>query len=70
MSRYKRFTFLCDVSERHAIVELALRLQRSQSDAVRFVVMQAVQELRAGEPTRESHLTAYEDQQGGDHAIN
>lgn len=45
MARYERFTFLCDVSERRAIAELAARLSRSQSDAVRFVVIEAARQL-------------------------
>lgn len=45
MTRYKRFTFLCNPDERKAITELSTYLHRSQSDAVRFVVMKAVQEL-------------------------
>ena len=45
MTRYERFTFLCDESERQAIADLAARLQRSQSDAVRFVVIEAARQL-------------------------
>jgi hypothetical protein len=45
MARYERFTFLCDASERRAIADLAARLQRSQSDAVRFVVIEAAKQL-------------------------
>lgn len=45
MARYERFTILCDHSERKAIVELAAHLQRSQSDAVRFVLLEAVRRL-------------------------
>jgi hypothetical protein len=47
MARYERFTFLCDKDERRLIVTLAERLKRSQSDAVRFVVVTAVRELAA-----------------------
>lgn len=46
MARYERFTFLCDQSERHAIADLAARLHRSQSDAVRFVVVEAAEQLK------------------------
>jgi hypothetical protein len=46
MARYGRFTFLCNDNERRAIVDLAARLQRSQSDAVRFVVIEAAKQLR------------------------
>lgn len=45
MTRSERFTFLCDPIERHAIADLAARLQRSQSDAVRFVVIEAAKQL-------------------------
>jgi hypothetical protein len=45
MARYERFTFLCDEIERRAIADLAARLQRSQSDAVRFVVIEAAKQL-------------------------
>jgi len=45
MARYSRFTFLCDLDERRAIADLAARLQRSQSDAVRFVVIEAARQL-------------------------
>jgi hypothetical protein len=45
MARYTRFTFLCDLDERRAIADLAARLQRSQSDAVRFVVIEAARQL-------------------------
>jgi hypothetical protein len=47
MARYTRFTFLCDASERRAIKSLADSLRRSQSDAVRFVVVAAARELSA-----------------------
>lgn len=47
MARYERFTFLCDKKERGLIKALAKRLQRSQSDAVRFVIVNAVRELKA-----------------------
>jgi hypothetical protein len=45
MARYERFTFLCDPNERKAIAALAERLSRSQSDAVRFVVIEAAKQL-------------------------
>lgn len=45
MVRYTRFTFLCNLDERQAIADLAARLQRSQSDAVRFVVIEAAKQL-------------------------
>ena len=45
MARYERFTFLCDKDERALIARLAARLRRSQSDAVRFLVVEAAREL-------------------------
>jgi hypothetical protein len=48
--RYERFTFLCTENERRAIAELATQLQRSQSDAVRFVVVEVVKQLTAINP--------------------
>ena len=45
MARYERFTFLGDKGERQAIARLAVMLQRSQSDAVRFVVIEAAKQL-------------------------
>ena len=45
MARHKRFTFLCNQNEHALIVDLAERLSRSQSDAVRFVVLEAAREL-------------------------
>ena len=51
MARYERFTFMCDPNERRAIAELAECLQRSQSDAVRFVVVEAAKQLTKADPT-------------------
>jgi len=48
--RNGRFTFVCNDQERRGIAELAARLQRSQSDAVRIVVLNAVKSLTAPEP--------------------
>jgi hypothetical protein len=45
MIRNERFTFLCDKIERRAIADLAASLHCSQSDAVRFVVIEAVRQL-------------------------
>ena len=45
MSRYKRFTFLCNKDERHMISVLADELQRSQSDTVRFVIREAIKRI-------------------------
>lgn len=52
MARYKRFTFLCSVSERQAISDLALRLNRSQSDAVRFVIIEVARQLAGPDPAQ------------------
>lgn len=46
MPRYERFTFLMNKEERRLITRLAEQLQRSQSDAVRFVVVNAARELQ------------------------
>jgi hypothetical protein len=54
MARYERFSFLCNQDERRLITVLAKKLQRSQSDAVRFVVINAVKELQAHEQ-QETH---------------
>jgi hypothetical protein len=48
MARFRRFTFLVTPDERYLISVLAERLQRSQSDAVRFVVIEAVREIVLG----------------------
>jgi hypothetical protein len=45
MRRLKQFTFTVNDRERALIYTLAERLQRSQSDAVRFVVVNAAREL-------------------------
>jgi hypothetical protein len=45
MPREQRFTFVVDKAERRAITELAERLKRSESDAVRWVVTEAAREL-------------------------
>jgi hypothetical protein len=45
MSRLDTFTFRVNKDERRLIARLAKQLQRSQSDAVRFVVISAVKEL-------------------------
>lgn len=58
MARYSRFTFLCDVNERQAITKLATRLQRSQSDAVRFVVIEAAKQLSQADPAPLAALPA------------
>ncbi len=49
MARYKRFTFLCDQDERRLIALLATKLDRTQSDAVRFVVISLAREMNSDE---------------------
>jgi len=44
--RTLRFTFLCNKEERHLITALAETLQRSQSDALRWLVREAAKELQ------------------------
>lgn len=63
MPRYERFTFLCTKQERRAIAELATWLQRSQSDAVRFVVVEAARQLT--EPPATLPAKVGSDPQGG-----
>lgn len=46
MARRGRFTFLCDENEREMIAALAVRLRRSRSDAVRFIIVEAAREMR------------------------
>lgn len=45
MNRVEIFAFRVSNNERQAIADLAARLQRSQSDAVRFVVIEAARQL-------------------------
>ncbi len=47
MARNERFTFLIDENERRMISALAQRLRRTESDAVRFVVVEAAQALES-----------------------
>lgn len=49
MARDERFTFLIDHDERQMIAALAYRLRRTESDAVRFVVLEAVRALEAAD---------------------
>jgi hypothetical protein len=60
MARYERFTFLCDENEKRAIANLAARLQRSQSDAVRFVVVEAAKQLSRAEQLSDYSYTKLE----------
>ena len=45
MNRIQIFAFRVNNEERRSIADLAARLQRSQSDAVRFVVIEAARHL-------------------------
>ena len=45
MERDIQFGFRVNDNERRAIADLAIRLQRSQSDAIRFVVVEAARQL-------------------------
>ena len=45
MARYNRFTFLINSEEKRLIEALAIGLDRSKSDAVRFVVMNAARQM-------------------------
>lgn len=64
MRRIEQFAFRVNHDEREAIAALAERLQRSQSDAVRFVVLAAARELATREdapatpPAQEQQVTA------------
>lgn len=55
MQRVTQFAFRVNDNERRAIADLAAKLQRSQSDAVRFVVSEAVKQLiQAAEDPKQS----------------
>lgn len=45
MARDRRFTFVCNDDERRVIESLASNLQRSQSDAVRWLIVQVAGDL-------------------------
>ncbi len=47
MTRDERFTFLIDRAERQLITALARQLRRTESDAVRYVVIEAARALEA-----------------------
>ncbi len=57
MARYERFTFLCNDNEKKIIADLATRLQRSQSDAVRFVVIEAARQLAQHQEQKPAQYT-------------
>ncbi len=52
MKRYKSFTFRVSHNERRMISALAEFLQRTKSDAVRFVIVNAVKELMIQQSSR------------------
>lgn len=54
MPKEIRFTFLCDADERRVLAALAERLQRTQSDSVRWLIRNAATELQAA-PTKAGH---------------
>ena len=68
MSRADTFTFRVNRHERQMIAALARRLQRSQSDAIRWLVREAVRELgiNGGLPWEDSQLNHQD--QGMDNA--
>lgn len=47
MARYQCFTFLLNKDKRQLTAELAERLRRSQSDAVRLLIREAARELES-----------------------
>ena len=49
--RLDRFTFLINADERRMIAALAARMNRSQGDAVRTVIRDAVRAMEANHPT-------------------
>jgi hypothetical protein len=57
MPRLERFTFVVDQRERAAIATLAKRLNRSQSDAVRVVVLEAARKLTGFSPVEKINLS-------------
>jgi len=59
MNRWNTFTFRVSIDERQAIANLAERLQRSQSDAVRFIVIEAARQLSqpSNPPPDASHVS-------------
>lgn len=56
MIKNKRFTFLCDDQERNQIYELAVILERTQGDAVRWAVRQVHKQLTVQQNT-DQHKT-------------
>lgn len=48
MPRIERFTFVVNEEEREMISQIAQELQRSDSDAVRFLIISKAKELNEG----------------------
>lgn len=64
MARFNTFTFRVTQEERRLIEKLATRLQRSQSDAIRLVIREAIKEVSAADPSQQP-LTATSGNGGG-----
>jgi hypothetical protein len=58
MSRIERFTLRVTASEQTMIGELARRLQRNQSDAVRFLIREALKGLTFTEDTTDDDVSS------------
>jgi|CXWK01.1.fsa_nt_gi predicted DNA-binding protein len=48
MSRADTFSFRLNAEDRRRLERIARRLERSQSDAIRWLIRHAVQEMEAG----------------------
>ena len=68
MQRVTQFSFRVNKDERQAIADLATRLQRSQSDAVRFVVIEAVKQFPQASPAPVLSVLAQEIDREGKNA--
>lgn len=69
--RPETFKFRLSNDERQAIADLAARLQRSQSDAVRFVVIEAARQLsQAQTDPNPAHINALAVQEIKEEGIN
>jgi len=56
LARYDRFTFLINADERRMIALLSERLNRSRSDAIRFVIAQSIKALADPPPTNAARV--------------
>ena len=61
MNRWDTFTFRVSQDERRLIAALAEKLQRTQSDAVRFVVINAARQLAEAPAPTNIQQPAYMD---------